>query len=97
MPLFMSLFQSLLMKKITVEMKNDAVVTGILQTVDHHLNLYLENVETREQQDQIHLEAAKFIFVRGSTIRYIHLCASDVDVFVLEDTTRRDIRQETDI
>ena len=42
--IFFSFFKTLVGKEIAVELKNDVVLTGILMSVDQHLNIKLSNV-----------------------------------------------------
>ena len=42
--IFYSFFKTLVGKEVAVELKNDVVMTGILQSVDQYLNIKLSNV-----------------------------------------------------
>jgi U6 snRNA-associated Sm-like protein LSm2 len=95
--IFFNFFQTLVEKQatVTVEMKNDVQLTGILESVDQFLNVKLANVKVKEEAKYPHLACLKNCFVRGSVVRYIHLKASDVDTATLQDKCRKEARDET--
>ena len=76
-------------QEVVVELKNDIEIKGTLKSVDQYLNLKLDNISTVNEQKYPHLEAVKSLFVRGSTVRYVHLNASSVDCTLLQDASRR--------
>ncbi|CAN6648965.1 U6 snRNA-associated Sm-like protein LSm2 [Trichomonascus vanleenenianus] len=88
--LFFSFFKSLIGQEITVELKNDMILRGTLQTVDQYFNLKLANITTMNDTQYPHLSAVKNLFIRGSVVRYVHLPANAVDTALLEDATRRE-------
>jgi len=80
---------------VTVELKNDVQLTGILESVDQFLNVKLANVKVREEAKYPHLACLKNCFVRGSVVRYVHLKAVDVDTAALQDKCRKEAKDET--
>lgn len=88
--LFFSFFKTLIDVEITVELKNSIQIRGTLKSVDQYLNLKLDDISVVEDIKYPHLSAVKNVFIRGSVVRYIHLPASNVDVPLLEDATRRE-------
>ncbi|KAL2263708.1 hypothetical protein VTK26DRAFT_5564 [Humicola hyalothermophila] len=88
--LFFSFFKTLIDHEVTVELKNDIQIRGVLKSVDQYLNIKLDNIQVLEELKYPHLSAVKNVFIRGSVVRYVHLPASAVDVALLEDATRRE-------
>ncbi|KAK3311127.1 uncharacterized protein B0T15DRAFT_388345 [Chaetomium strumarium] len=84
-----SFFKTLIDHEVTVELKNDIQIRGVLKSVDQYLNIKLDNIQVLEELKYPHLSAVKNVFIRGSVVRYVHLPASAVDVPLLEDATRR--------
>lgn len=87
--LFFSFFKTLVDQEVIVELKNDIEIKGTLRSVDQFLNLKLDNISTVNETKYPHLKAVKTLFVRGSTVRYVHLNASSVDCTLLQDASRR--------
>lgn len=87
--LFFSFFKTLVDQEVIVELKNDIEIKGTLRSVDQFLNLKLDNISTVNESKYPHLKAVKTLFVRGSTVRYVHLNASSVDCTLLQDASRR--------
>lgn len=87
--LFFSFFKTLVDQEVIVELKNDIEIKGTLRSVDQFLNLKLDNISTVNELKYPHLQAVKTLFVRGSTVRYVHLNASSVDCTLLQDASRR--------
>ena len=77
---------------MTVELKNDLVITGVLHSVDQYLNIKLNGVQVVEEEKYPHLMAVKNCFVRGSVVRYIQIPPAAIDVDILHDATRREVR-----
>ncbi|ODV95012.1 hypothetical protein PACTADRAFT_3896 [Pachysolen tannophilus NRRL Y-2460] len=89
--LFFSFFKTLVDQEIRVELKNDIEIKGTLKSIDQFLNLKLDNISTVNDETKYpHLIAIKSLFIRGSTIRYIHLNPMLVDANLLQDASRRE-------
>ncbi|KAK0613012.1 hypothetical protein B0T17DRAFT_542513 [Bombardia bombarda] len=88
--LFFSFFKTLIDHEVTVELKNDIQIRGILKSVDQYLNIKLEDISVVEEIKYPHMSAVKSAFIRGSVVRYVHLPAAAVDIPLLEDATRRE-------
>ncbi|KAK4212983.1 hypothetical protein QBC37DRAFT_344998 [Rhypophila decipiens] len=88
--LFFSFFKTLIDHEVTVELKNDIQIRGVLKSVDQYLNIKLEDIQVVEELKYPHLSAVKNVFIRGSVVRYVHLPSNAVDVQLLEDATRRE-------
>jgi len=73
--LFYPFFRTLVEKQasVTVELKNDLCITGVLLSVDQYLNFKLGNVRVNDPETYPHLLSVKTCFLRGSVIRYVHL------------------------
>lgn len=54
-------------KKVIIKLKNGEEVTGTLQALDLHLNLWLEEAEVQKNENKIRLGT---VLVRGDTIVY---------------------------
>ena len=90
--LFYSMFHTLVGKEITVELKNELRVTGVLTSVDEYLNFKLQNITFSEPAKVPQLVSMKNAFIRGSVIRYVSLRRQDVDLESIQDATRVDAR-----
>lgn len=88
--LFFSFFKTLVDQEVTVELKNDVSLTGTLRLVDQYLNVKLDNVRTSNGSQYPHLAAVRNVFIRGSTVRYVHLHKESVDTNLLQDAARRE-------
>ena len=53
--LFFSYFKELVGKEVTVELKNDLAITGILHSVDQYLNVKLENTRVVDEAKYPHM------------------------------------------
>ncbi|KAK7403376.1 U6 snRNA-associated Sm-like protein LSm2 [Neonectria magnoliae] len=88
--LFFSFFKTLIDHEVTVELKNDIQLKGILKSVDQYLNIKLDDIQVVDELKYPHLSSVKNVFIRGSVVRYVHLPGSSVDTQLLEDATRRE-------
>lgn len=79
-------------KEVTVELKNDLAIRGVLHSVDQYLNIKLENTRVVDQVKYPHMMSVKNCFIRGSVVRYVQLPPDAVDVDILHDATRREAR-----
>jgi U6 snRNA-associated Sm-like protein LSm2 len=91
--LFFSFFKTLEGKEVTVELKNSLMIRGMLHSVDQFLNCKLSDIYVVDADKHPHLSSMKNIFIRGSVVRYVHIGASDVDIALLQDATRREYRE----
>ncbi|EPY51261.1 U6 snRNP-associated protein core protein [Schizosaccharomyces cryophilus OY26] len=89
--LFYSFFKTLIDTEVTVELKNDMSIRGILKSVDQFLNVKLENISVVESEKYPHMAAVKDLFIRGSVVRYVHMSSAYVDTILLADACRRDL------
>jgi len=90
--LFYSYFKTLVGKEVTVELKNDLAITGILHSVDQYLNIKLTDTRVVNDSKYPHMTSVKNCFIRGSVVRYVVLPGDSVDVDILHDATRREAR-----
>ncbi|CAG8594789.1 16220_t:CDS:2 [Dentiscutata erythropus] len=93
--LFYSFFKTLIGQQVTVELKNDLAITGILTSVDQFLNIKLDEIRAVDEAKYPHMMAVKNCFIRGSVVRYVQLPASAVDTALLQDAARREAQQPT--
>ncbi|KAF2076474.1 hypothetical protein CYY_002214 [Polysphondylium violaceum] len=92
--LFFSFYKTLVGKEITVELKNDLSITGLLQSVDQFLNIKLKDIKVNEEEKYPYMISVQNCFIRGSVVRYVHLPAGDVDVETLQDHSRLEAREQ---
>jgi U6 snRNA-associated Sm-like protein LSm2 len=83
--LFYSFFKTLVGEEVTVELKNDMLIKGVLISVDQFLNIKLDSIQPTE-----HLQHVKNAFIRGSVVRYVHLPANKIDTQLLQDAARKE-------
>ncbi|CAE6435995.1 unnamed protein product [Rhizoctonia solani] len=104
--LIFSVFKTLTDQEVTVELKNDLSITGVLKSVDQFLNIRLDAIKVHDEarhphmvgpvifcetrSDLVEQMAVKNCFIRGSVVRYVQLPASGVDTQLLEDATRKE-------
>ncbi|KAF9304439.1 U6 snRNA-associated Sm-like protein LSm2 [Podila epicladia] len=91
--LFYSFFKTLVGQPVTVELKNDLAITGVLVSVDQFLNIKLDNIKVVDEGRYPHMLAVKNCFIRGSVVRYVQLPAASVDTALLQDAARRERQQ----
>ncbi|KAF6256559.1 hypothetical protein COO60DRAFT_1627135 [Scenedesmus sp. NREL 46B-D3] len=72
--LFYSYFKTLVGKEVTVELKNDLAITGILHSVDQYLNIKLTNTHVQNETKYPHMMSVRNCFIRGSVVRYVLPC-----------------------
>jgi len=80
---FHDLFRSLAERNVRVSLvlKNDISISGILHYVDAQLNLHLTDVKTSTAQ----LAGVSRCLIRGNTIKFLSMDSKDVHVELLED------------
>ncbi|PCH43833.1 U6 snRNA-associated Sm-like protein LSm2 [Wolfiporia cocos MD-104 SS10] len=88
--LIFSVFKTLTDQRVTVELKNDLCISGVLKSVDQFLNIRLDGIQVMDEERHPHMTAVKNCFIRGSVVRYVLLPAEAVDTQLLEDATRRE-------
>jgi len=91
--LFFSFFKTLESKVVTIELKNDLMIKGVLHSVDQYLNCKLQDIEVLNADRHPHLMSVSSVFIRGSVVRYVHINPKEVDVVLLQDATRREYRE----
>jgi U6 snRNA-associated Sm-like protein LSm2 len=77
---FQTMFRSLVGNKVIVELKNDFVMKGTLQSSDDCLNLLLVEVEVLNAASYPQLTRISEAFIRGSAVNVIHLPPDDIDL-----------------
>jgi len=93
--LIFSVFKTLTDQQVTVELKNDLCITGVLKSVDQFLNIRLDNISVLDEARHPHMMAVKNCFIRGSVVRYVQIPPSGIDTQLLEDATRREAATQT--
>ncbi|GAW81354.1 U6 snRNA-associated Sm-like protein LSm4 [Plasmodium gonderi] len=92
--LFFTFFQQLAQKNhhVTVELKNDLQISGVLHSVDQYLNIKLTNVTVNHPEKYPHLLSIKSCFVRGSVVRYVFLPSKEIDIEKLHHMCRKEAK-----
>ncbi|KAI8833723.1 Sm-D1 protein [Chytridium lagenaria] len=88
--LFYSFFKTLVGQPVTVELKNDLSIRGVLVSVDQFLNIKMDDIKVNDERNFPHMISVKNCFIRGSVVRYVQLPAAAVDTALLQDATRRE-------
>ncbi|KAI9259995.1 small nuclear ribonucleoprotein LSM2, partial [Helicostylum pulchrum] len=91
--LFYSFFKTLVDQQVTVELKNDLAITGVLKSVDQFLNIKLDDIQVVDEERYPHMASVKNCFIRGSVVRYVKLPVHAVDTALLQDAARREAAQ----
>lgn len=87
--MFVQMFRTLHTKRVTVELQNDVVLRGILESSDHFGGIRLGEVEPIDIGGYSELANVTSVFIRGPNVRYISIDPEDVDLELLHDATRR--------
>ena len=87
------MLKSIVGKEVYVELKNNICIVGILHSIDQFLNVKLTDISVPDPAKYPHMLTVKNCFIRGSVIRYIQLPAEEVDIALLQDTTRKEAAQ----
>ncbi|KAJ1728066.1 U6 snRNA-associated Sm-like protein LSm2 [Coemansia biformis] len=88
--LFYSFFKTQVGQQVTVELKNDLAIQGVLESVDQFLNIKLRDIHVVDPERYPHMLSIKNCFIRGSVVRYVQLSPSTVDTALLQDAARRE-------
>lgn len=73
-----------------MELKNDMIISGQLESIDQFLNMKLVSVEVADVERYPHMLSVKDCFIRGSVVRYVQVPEEAVDVELLQDAARRE-------
>lgn len=68
---------------LSVQLKNDLVIEGVLKEIDANMNLKLDVSQTRANLPA-YMQNLSSVYVRGSSIRYITMDKMDVSKDKLE-------------
>ncbi|PVU96924.1 hypothetical protein BB559_002196, partial [Furculomyces boomerangus] len=75
---------------VTVDLKNDLSIEGVLVSVDQFLNIRLDDIKVMNVEKYPHMMFVKNCFIRGSVVRYVRLPPDEVDTALLQDAARRE-------
>lgn len=53
--MFYSFFKTLVDQQVTVELKNDLAITGVLKSVDQFLNIKLDDIQVVDEERYPHM------------------------------------------
>jgi small nuclear ribonucleoprotein (snRNP)-like protein len=70
--LFYSFFKTLVDQRVTVELKNDLAITGVLKSVDQFLNIKLDDIQVIDEERYPHMvkESRPFPFLDSFSVFY---------------------------
>ncbi|KAJ2784722.1 U6 snRNA-associated Sm-like protein LSm2 [Coemansia javaensis] len=88
--LFYSFFKTQVGQQVTVELKNDLAIQGVVESVDQFLNIKLRDIRVVDPERYPHMLSVKNCFIRGSVVRYVQLSPATVDTALLQDAARRE-------
>lgn len=94
--LFYSFFKTQVGHEVSVELKNDLVIHGILHSVDQFLNIRLTDVRATDIKEHPYIMSVKNCFIRGSVVRYVEFPPNRVDVELLQEASRREAAAATE-
>ncbi|KAJ3441693.1 snrnp core protein family member [Anaeramoeba flamelloides] len=86
--IFYQLFKKLVGKVITVELKNDLIITGLLEKVDQYINLQFTNLKLFEPENHPQFASTESCFIRGKSIRYVFLPENMIDNELIQESTK---------
>lgn len=78
-PLFPQILKTLQGQTVIVELYNNLILKGILVSINFQMNIDLIDVEVLSASLFPQLPAISETFIRGSSIRYVHLPIEDFD------------------
>ncbi len=84
------LLQALEGTRVVVELRNDTIIRGTLESSDQHMSLVMLGASLEPLQQP--KKSADFVFLKGKHIRYVHM-ASSVDPQTIIEQTRSKARQ----
>ena len=76
-----------------LELKNDLKISGVLTSVDESLNFYLTNMKMLDEEKNPYIMSCKNGFVRGNTIRYVHMTKKEVDTEPLTEACKKEAKR----
>ncbi|CAD6266167.1 unnamed protein product [Miscanthus lutarioriparius] len=87
--LFFSYFKELVGKEVTVELKNDLAIRGMLHSVDQYLNIKLENTRVVDQDKYPHMPNCIDVLLTGRRFTLILTartqCLGNSMVFIVHE------------
>jgi small nuclear ribonucleoprotein (snRNP)-like protein len=86
---FLQLFRTLEGKKLVMELKNDIILQGTLQSVDQFHNFRLIDLQVLNCGNCPQLYTLSTALIRAARVRYVQLPKEEVDLELLHDATRR--------
>ena len=76
--------------RVVVELRNDTIIRGTLESADQLMSLILTEATVEPLQQP--KKKAEFLFLKGKHIRYVHM-ASSIDPTSIIEQARNRIRQ----
>ncbi|KAG1869743.1 hypothetical protein C8R48DRAFT_746899 [Suillus tomentosus] len=89
--LIFSVFETLTDQQVTMELKNNLLITGVLKSVDQFLNTHLDSINVLGEARHPHMMVVQNCFIHGSVVSYVQLLAEHVDTQLLKDATQREV------
>ena len=64
-----------------------------MQSVDESLNFFLTNMKVVDEEHNPYLMTCKSGFIRGNTVRYVHLQKKEVDTEPLTEACKKEAKR----
>lgn len=94
--LLYSFLKTITNREVTIELKNDLKIVGVLKSVDQFHNIRIDDIQVLNLEQYPHLAAVRSLFIRGPSIRYAYLPKDAVDTDLLQEASRReDLKTKT--
>jgi U6 snRNA-associated Sm-like protein LSm2 len=85
---FHRMFKQLIGNPVIIELKNQAIIKGILESSDNFLNMKLIDLELLNGESFPQLPRISSAFIRGSSIRYVHLPPQEINLEEIRAVSR---------
>lgn len=86
--LFYSFFKTLVDQRVTVELKNDLAITGVLKSVDQFLNIKLDDIQVVDEERYPHMVKCNKLIRMNIKIKYNQIQASVKNCFIRGSVVR---------
>ncbi|CAD8139540.1 unnamed protein product (macronuclear) [Paramecium tetraurelia] len=93
---FQTYFRGLIERcvSVTIELKNGLQIQGQITYVDDNLNFNLVDPEVSDPVKQPQLITLKNSFIRGSTVKYVHIPQEELQEEVLISACKNEVKKQ---
>lgn len=74
------------MCRVVVELKNNLILEGNINSIDKNLNIILSNISVDSNYEYI-FKSSKDLFIRGNNVKFISIKKKDIDFKSLKEET----------